>query len=62
MIFRYTFTQEIVRNLLEIEAASQAVRLTVLPPHIAETAKMSSETPLLAQLSTCPQRPETCRG
>ena len=33
---RFTFTPAIVRDLMEIEAARQTVRLTVLPPQVAE--------------------------
>jgi len=33
---RYTFTPAIVQDLMEIEAARQTVRLTVLPPQVAE--------------------------
>jgi len=36
MNLNYTFTPEIVRDLLDIVAARQTVRLTVLPPQIAE--------------------------
>jgi Fic family protein len=36
MNFRYAFTPAIVRDLMEIEAARQTVRLTVLPPQVAE--------------------------
>ncbi|HOU13758.1 MAG TPA: Fic family protein [Anaerolineae bacterium] len=36
MGFRYVFTPEMVRDLMDIEAARQTVRLTVLPPQIAE--------------------------
>ncbi len=33
---RYTFTSSIVRDLMAIEAARQMVRLTTLPPALAE--------------------------
>jgi Fic family protein len=36
MNLRFTFTPAIVRNLMAIEAARQAVQLTVLPPQVAE--------------------------
>lgn len=36
MNFRYTFTPEMVQDLMDIEAARQTVRLTVLPPQLAE--------------------------
>ena len=39
---RYTFTPAIVRDLMEIEAARQAVQLTVLPPAVAEALRQSA--------------------
>jgi Fic family protein len=42
MNLRYTFTPAIVRDLMEIEAARQAVQLTVLPPSIAEVLRQGA--------------------
>jgi len=42
MTFHYTFTQNIVNNLLEIEAARQVVQLTVLPVHVAEALRQQA--------------------
>lgn len=42
MNLRYTFTPGIVRALMEIEAARQAVQLTVLPPAIAEALRQTA--------------------
>lgn len=42
MNLRYTFTPAIVRALMEIEAARQAVQLTVLPPAIAEALRQTA--------------------
>lgn len=39
---RYTFTPAIVRALMEIEAARQAVRLTTLPPAVAEALRQTA--------------------
>ncbi len=39
---RYTFTPAMVRGLMEIEAARQAVQLTVLPPAAAEALRKSA--------------------
>ena len=42
MEFRYTFTPAIVRDLMDIEAARQAVQLTVLPPQVAEALRQQA--------------------
>lgn len=42
MTLRYTFTPAIVRDLMEIEAARQAVQLTVLPPVVAEVLRQNA--------------------
>ncbi|PKO24210.1 MAG: Fic family protein [Chloroflexi bacterium HGW-Chloroflexi-1] len=42
MNLRYTFTPAIVRDLMEIEAARQAVQLTVLPPSIAAALRQGA--------------------
>ncbi|MEJ5198038.1 MAG: Fic family protein [Anaerolineae bacterium] len=42
MNLRYTFTPTIVRALMEIEAARQAVRLTTLPPAVAEALRQTA--------------------
>lgn len=42
MEFKYTFTAGIVQDLLAIETARQTVRLTVLPPQIAERLRQSA--------------------
>lgn len=39
---RYTFTMAIVRDLMAIEAARQAVRLTLLPPPVAERLRQTA--------------------
>lgn len=39
---RYTFTSAIVRDLMAIEAARQAVHLTVLPPQVAEALRQQA--------------------
>jgi Fic family protein len=39
---RYTFTSAIVRDLMAIEAARQAVRLTVLPPLVVERLRQTA--------------------
>lgn len=38
----YTFTPAIVRDLMEIEAARQAVQLTVLPPQVVEQLRLQA--------------------
>lgn len=42
MTFRYTFTPEMVRDLMDIEAARQIVRLIVLPPQLAEALRQQA--------------------
>ena len=42
MNLRYTFTSAIVRELMQIEAARQAVQLTVLPPAVAEALRQNA--------------------
>ena len=42
MNLRYTFTPAIVRMLMEIEAARQAVQLTILPPAVAEALRQTA--------------------
>ena len=39
---RFTFTPAIVRDLMEIEAARQTVRLTVLPPQVVEQLRQQA--------------------
>jgi len=39
---RYNFTPAIVRDLMEIESARQIVKLTVLPPHVAERLRQQA--------------------
>ena len=42
MNLRYTFSAAIVRDLMEIEAARQAVQLTLLPPAVARALRQSA--------------------
>ena len=42
MNLRYTFTSAIVRDLMDIESARQAVKLTVLPPHVVERLRQAA--------------------
>lgn len=42
MNLRYTFTSAIVRDLMDIESARQAVKLTVLPPQIVERLRQAA--------------------
>ena len=42
MNLQYTFTSPIVRDIMAIEAARQTVRLTVLPPQVAERLRQDA--------------------
>jgi len=42
MSTRFTFTSAIVRSLMEIEAARETVRLTVLPPQVVERLRQEA--------------------
>ena len=42
MNLHYTFTPAIVRDLMDIESARQAVRLTVLPPQVVERLRQQA--------------------
>ena len=42
MNLRYAFTSAIVRDLMDIESARQAVKLTVLPPQIVERLRQEA--------------------